>query len=120
MKNFLKASWEVSAMPIASVIPLVSLPLLPFHPLYNFLIGLVLCFIMVYFFIRAGLREDSRNVKAFWYLCTACLAGFLPFFCLIFLPFHPTYNFLIGLVVSFIMFYFFICVGLREDRRNDN
>jgi len=60
MKNFLKACWEAWGLPIASVIPLVSLPLLPFHPLYNFLTGLVLSFIISCFFFRAAIRADRR------------------------------------------------------------
>ena len=34
--------------------------LLPFHPLYNFLTGLVLSFIISCFFFRAAIRADRR------------------------------------------------------------
>ena len=119
MRNFIHYFWTISAMPIASVIPLLSLAFLPFEALHNFLIGLGLSFIMVYFFIRSGFRddEDRRDLKTLWNFCTMFLAGVgLPFFCLIFLPFHAPYNLLIGLVLSFII----ISFTIHRYRRRGN
>jgi len=115
MRNLIKYCWDISAVPIATLIPLVSLPLLPFQPLYNFLIGLVLSLLIVYFFIRTGFRdnEDKSDIKNLWYFCIMFLAGGLPLFCFIFLPFNAPYNLLIGLVLSFIIIYFTI----RSARR---
>jgi len=58
MKKFFKDSWEVSAHTIASIIPLVCLPLLPFHPLHNFLLGLFLSFTIICFLFRVAIRKD--------------------------------------------------------------
>ena len=111
MRKFFEEFWIISVMPIALGIPVLSVILLPFQALNNFLIGLSLSFVMIYFFIRRGFRgdDDRRDIKTLWHFFIVFLAGGgLPFLCLIFLPFHAPYNLLIGLFLGFIIIYFTI------------
>ena len=52
MRKFFEELWIISVMPIALGIPVLSVILLPFQALNNFLIGLFLGFIIIYFTIR--------------------------------------------------------------------
>jgi len=110
MRNIIEYFWSIIKMPLALSIPMWSVIFLPFQAMNNFLIGLILSFIMIYFFIRADFRddEDRRDIKTLWSICIMFLAGGLPFLCLVFLPFQAPYNLLIGLFLSFVIFYFYI------------
>jgi len=48
MKKFIKSLWEISVVLLALVIPWVSLALLPFQPMHNFLIGVILGFSLIF------------------------------------------------------------------------
>ena len=61
MKKFIKSLWEISVVPLALVIPWVSLALLPFQPMHNFLIGVVLGVLMIFYTYSA--RGERKAIS---------------------------------------------------------
>ena len=59
MRNSLKEICIVSEVPLALMIPFVSLPLLPFDPLVNIAVGSICCIIIIYRFFRWCLRNKD-------------------------------------------------------------
>ena len=72
MKKFIKSLWEISVVPLALVIPWVSLALLPFQPMHNFLIGVVLGVLMIFYTYSARGERISDKLADFCFCPQSC------------------------------------------------
>ena len=57
MRKFLKYLYEISVLPLAYVTPLICLPVLPFHPLTNVVIGVLVSVLVVFLFSQSYRRN---------------------------------------------------------------